>query len=80
MPYLEEIIRLDKEASEARCRPKEVAVLPMKLVDALYIAINALDPIGEQYSREDKQRAKSEIEKVYEFLYGGNDFSVVTRV
>ena len=60
MPSLEEIIRLDKEDSEARCRPKEVAVLPMKLVDALYIAINALDPIGEQYSREDKQRAKSE--------------------
>ena len=78
MPSVEEIVRLDKEASEARCKPKEAVVLPMKFSDALYIAINALSPLGEKYSDEEKQRAKLEIEKIYNFMYGNDDFSVMT--
>jgi hypothetical protein len=73
MPSLDEILLRDAHAHD---KPEGKALPSMKLSDALYIAINALNPIGERYSHVEQDQAKAELAKLYDFLYGSQIFSV----
>jgi hypothetical protein len=73
MPSIDAIIELDAHSHD---KPEGKALPSMKLSDALYIAINALNPIGERYSQAEQGQAKSELTKLYDFLYGSQVFSV----
>ena len=70
-----EIIELDKHSHD---KNESIKMPAMKLRDVLYIAINKLNPIGEKYSAEENKRAEIELTKLYNFLYGSEDFSVNT--
>lgn len=76
MPSLDEIIKLDKEKDMAI--EEEIKLPRMKLAEALFIAICTVQPgFSEKYPDEERQRAVEELKRLYEFIVGQHDFSVV---
>ena len=48
------------------------------LSDALYIAISSVEPeFGEKYSKEERQQAVDELKRLYQFMFGGTEQSIL---
>ena len=77
MPSIEEIVELDKQ--RAIKDAQKVEVIPrMKLTEALFIAICSVEPgFTIKYTESERKRAVGEIKRLYEFLVGQKEFSVV---
>ena len=77
MPSREEILELDR-LREIKDAQKVEAIPRMKLVEALFIAICSVEPgFTIKYSETERKIAVCELKRLYEFLTGQHEYSVV---